>query len=68
MLREVDVHLTPTKHEQGAQVNKMPVATLPTTTPNASPFLLKVQDVETLAQSDGFNILRAHLSEHYTYE
>ncbi|KAK4503560.1 hypothetical protein PRZ48_004475 [Zasmidium cellare] len=37
-------------------------------TPNASPFLLKVQDVETLAQSDGFSILRTHLSEHYTFE
>lgn len=46
----------------------MPVATLPTMKPNASPFLLKVQDVETLTQSEGFSILRAHLSEHYTYE
>lgn len=36
--------------------------------PNASPFLLKVQDVEVLAQSDGFNILRAHLAQHYRYE
>lgn len=37
-------------------------------TPNASPFLLKVQDVEVLAQSEGFNILRGHLAQHYAYE
>ena len=36
--------------------------------PNASPFLLKAHDVETLTQSDGFAILREHLAEHYAYE
>ena len=40
----------------------------PTTSPGASPFLLKAHDVETLAQSDGFMILRDHLAQHYTYE
>ena len=39
-----------------------------TTTPKASPFLLRVQDVDVLAQSDGFNILRGHLAQHYGYE
>ncbi|KAF2721677.1 hypothetical protein K431DRAFT_223658 [Polychaeton citri CBS 116435] len=37
-------------------------------TPNASPFLLRVEDVEMLSQSDGFIILRQHLAQHYTYE
>ena len=46
----------------------MPAATLASTVPNASPFLLKVDDVEGLAQSDGFTILRHHLAQHYTYE
>lgn len=65
-----DTHpTTTTRHVEAlAKQEDMLVATLPTTTPNASPFLLKVQDVETLAQSEGFSILRAHLSEHYTYE
>lgn len=48
--------------------NDIPTATLPTSTPNASPFLLKVHDVETLSQSDGFTILREHLAAHYHYE
>ena len=48
--------------------DNMPATTEPTLSRNASPFLLKVQDVETLAQSDGFNILREHLAENYTYE
>lgn len=43
-------------------------ATIITAAPNASPFLLKVQDIEVLTQSDGFSILRAHLAEHYKYE
>lgn len=34
----------------------------------ASPFLLRVQDVEDLAHSDGFSILREHLAVTYTYE
>lgn len=48
--------------------DEMPSATLASTTPNASPFLLRADDVETLSQSDGFNILRAHLAAHYSYE
>ncbi|KAK4543180.1 hypothetical protein LTR36_005730 [Oleoguttula mirabilis] len=46
----------------------MPNSTVPAATPNASPFLLKAHDVETLAQSDGFAILRDHLAKHYDYE
>jgi hypothetical protein len=46
----------------------MPSATLPSTTPNASPFQLRAEDVETLSQSDGFSILRQHLAQHYTFE
>lgn len=46
--------------------NEMPSAILPSTYPNDSPFLLKIQDVEILAQSEGFSILRHHLAEHYT--
>ena len=66
MSREVGNHITTTTED--CKEDKMPVATLPTMTPNASPFLLKVQDVETLAQSDGFSILRTHLREQYSYE
>ncbi|KAI5359603.1 hypothetical protein Slin15195_G072300 [Septoria linicola] len=33
-----------------------------------SPFLLKADDVDTLAHSDGFQILRLHLRDHYSYE
>lgn len=44
-------------------------AKMPSTTPtNASPFLLKIHDVETLAQSDGFTLLQEHLAKHCTYE
>lgn len=48
----------------------MPAATLPNPAPvpNASPFLLSVHDVDTLSQSQGFMILRAHLAGHYKYE
>jgi hypothetical protein len=35
---------------------------------NDSPFLLSVSAVESLAQSDGFSILREHLAQHYDYE
>lgn len=48
--------------------DEMPASTLPTSTTNASPFLLKIHDVETLAQSDGFTILRDHLSQTYAYD
>jgi len=40
----------------------------PTDDMHASPFLLKDHDVETLAHSDGFSILREHLAQHYSYE
>lgn len=30
-----------------------------------SPFLLDLHAVDMLSQSDGFNILRQHLAEHY---
>ena len=49
----------------GASEKSNSVVTLVT---NASPFLLKAQDVEILAQSEGFNILREHLAETYAYE
>jgi len=45
---------------------KMPTA--PHIATSGSPFLLNEHDVETLAQSDGFMILRDHLAQHYTYE
>ncbi|KXT16356.1 hypothetical protein AC579_5577 [Pseudocercospora musae] len=38
------------------------------TAPNASPFLLKSNDVELLSHSHGFRILRSHLAQHYKYE
>lgn len=36
--------------------------------PHGSPFKITPEDVETLAQSGGFAILRDHLAEHYNYE
>jgi hypothetical protein len=47
--------------------NEMPSAIL-LPLPNTSPFLLKLQDVESLTQSEGFSILRQHLAQYYTYE
>ncbi|SMQ45290.1 unnamed protein product [Zymoseptoria tritici ST99CH_3D7] len=46
----------------------MPSATLSSTMPDASPFQLREEDLETLSQSDGFTILRQHLAQHYTYD
>ncbi|RMY33206.1 hypothetical protein D0866_06082 [Hortaea werneckii] len=43
-------------------------APLPMHDSYASPFLLSIHDVETLAQSDGFEILREHLAAHYSYK
>ena len=75
--REVDLTAIA---EEGNQINEadevdetttevnMPITTLTSQISNASPFLLKVQDVELLSQSDGFNILREHLAQHYRYE
>ncbi|WPG99948.1 Hypothetical protein R9X50_00277100 [Acrodontium crateriforme] len=48
----------------------MPAATMhsPQLAPaSASPFLLHNDDVDTLAESDGFQILRNHLAQHYNY-
>lgn len=39
-----------------------------TSLPHGSPFVVKTGDLESLAQSGGFNILRDHLAEHYDYE
>ncbi|KAF2215758.1 hypothetical protein CERZMDRAFT_104893 [Cercospora zeae-maydis SCOH1-5] len=36
--------------------------------PAASPFFLRPDNVDTLAHSDGFTILRHHLAEHYHYK
>ena len=41
---------------------------MPSAVPNASPFLLKTEDVDTLSHSQGFGILRQHLAAHYDYE
>ncbi|KAK5175613.1 uncharacterized protein LTR77_000752 [Saxophila tyrrhenica] len=37
-------------------------------TASASPFLLRKDDVECLAHSEGFSILREHLAEHYNFD
>jgi len=37
------------------------------TTPDALPFRLRAEHVDSLAHSDGFSILRDHLAENYTY-
>ncbi len=66
-LRGVDASLTETVNI--GRNDTMPSATNKTPAlPSASPFLLKVKDVDSLANSDGFSILREHLAEHYTYE
>ena len=64
--REVDFN-TITPSIANSEADNMPTTTLPAA-PNISPFLLKAQDVEVLAQSDGFNVLREHMAQHYTYE
>lgn len=66
MSQDMDSHTAPSTENIGQ--DDMPAPTLPTATPNASPFLLKTQDVETLTQSEGFGILRSHLADHYTFE
>lgn len=48
--------------------DEMPGSVTANLCPNASPFLLTRDAVETLAQSEGFSILREHLAEHYAYE
>ncbi|KAK4626841.1 hypothetical protein CLAFUW4_04824 [Fulvia fulva] len=70
MSRTVGFTVTPPTLISGEKciTDEMPTATLPSTVQNPSPFLLEVHDVDTLNQSDGFTILRQHLTEHYTYE
>ena len=65
-LQEVDSNTT-APSVSNSEVDNVHTATMPAL-PNASPFLLRGQDVEILAQSDGFNILREHMAQHYTYE
>ena len=48
--------------------SKMPAARTPMVEANALPFHLQERDVEVLAQSEGFAILREHLAEHYADE
>lgn len=48
--------------------SKMPAAEISTADASASPFHLDEQDVEVLASSEGFAILREHLAEHYADE
>lgn len=54
--------------EERSNVEAMPSASPPMTVPNASPFLLGIEDMETLSQSEGFRILRSHLAAHYSHE
>lgn len=46
----------------------MPATILSTPSAMGSPFMLRVEDVECLIDSDGFTILRDHLSQHCNYE
>lgn len=64
----LDITITPPEDTGYLISGHMPTAVLPSTVHNASPFLLKVDDVDLLTQSDGFTILRSHLAQHYTYE
>lgn len=54
--------------EQLRICDKMPAATLLKTESNASPFKIHERDIEVLAQSEGFSILRDHLADHYPSE
>jgi len=72
MDRRVDALSTPANHNTGDDT----VETMPTTMslqtspslPHGSPFKVKTEDLESLAQSGGFVILRDHLAEYYNYE
>lgn len=72
MDRRVDALSTPANHILGDDTAEtMPTAMSPQTSyelPHGSPFKLKPEDVESLAQSGGFAILRDHLAEYYNYE
>lgn len=54
--------------ELSVKDSKMPAAKMPTADASTSPFHLDEQDVEVLASSEGFAILREHLAEHYADE
>ena len=72
MDRRVDALSTPGNHIIGDDTAEtMSTAMSPQTPyelPHGSPFKLKSEDVESLAQSGGFAILREHLAEYYDYE
>lgn len=72
MDRSVDALSTPANHINGVDTAEtMPTAMSLQTShslPHGSPFELKPEDVEDLAQSGGFAILRDHLAEYYNYE
>lgn len=72
MNRREDAPSTPANHISGVDTAEtmptaMPLQPAPTQ-PHGSPFKLNSEDVESLAQSGGFTILREHLAEHYCYE
>lgn len=68
----MDALSTPANHINGDDTAEtMPTAMSPQISyevPHGSPFKLKSEDVESLAQSGGFTILRDHLAEYYNYE
>jgi hypothetical protein len=72
MDRRVDALSTPANHIPGDDtVETMPTAMSLQTSPSlphGSPFTVKPADLESLAQSGGFAILRDHLAEYYNYE
>lgn len=54
--------------EGSRKASKMPAAKSATVAQDGIAFQLKERDVQVLAQSEGFAILREHLAEHYTDE
>jgi len=72
MDRRVDALSTPANHIPGDDTvetmsTAMSLQTSPSL-PHGSPFKVKPEDLESLAQSGGFAILRDHLAEYYNYE
>ena len=72
MDRRVDALSTPANHIAGDDtVETMPTAMSLQTSPSlphGSPLKVKPDDLESLAQSGGFAILRDHLAKYYNYE
>lgn len=73
MDRRVDALSTPANHNNTGDdtVETMRTAMSLQTSPSlphGSPFKVKPEDLESLAQSGGFAILRDHLAEYYNYE